>query len=132
MSEATPKKEEAKGTLPPLGQLWQIPAVLVALITFAVAAYIARHPVVSPATIDGDLAALRLAFESGNVVAGVTSAQRFLARYPSSRSVPFAHFVMACGKWAITEPMSTATRNDLNGCLSLFRKASAFGLPPAD
>jgi tetratricopeptide (TPR) repeat protein len=104
--------------------------MLAALVTFFVAAYIARHPLVRPAGIEADFAALKQAYEAGNPVLAAASAEKFIARYPRSTAVAFADFVLAEGKWAAVRANASATIADLSKCLTLYRKAQEGATSP--
>lgn len=137
MSEETPNKtpeaspggaSAQKGVQ--LSQLWQVPAMLAALITFFVASYIARHPITKPAGIETDFAALKQAYDAGNPVLAAVSAERFIARYPQSSAVGYAEFVLAEGKWASVKMNASATPADLAKCMALYRKAAQSAATP--
>jgi tetratricopeptide (TPR) repeat protein len=122
--------KQPKPAVPAPSQLWQIPTILLALLVFFVAVYIAWHPVRVPSTRAADLAALKMAYESGNVLTAVASAEKYIAKYPSGASEAFARFVLAYGKWSLARSNPAATRADLTSCLSQFRTALLLGLSP--
>ncbi len=121
----------AVAAIPRLADLWQIPGMLFALLIFFVAAYIASHPIETPSSYEADRQALVSAYEGGNTFSAVTSAQKFLARYPASDHEAFARFVLAYSTWQLTMSNPAATRRDLSACLASFRKALILGLPAA-
>jgi len=129
MSSESGEKQPAEAR-PRASQLWQVPGILLALAVFLVAAYIAGHPIETSSTRSADFAALTQAYESANAVAAVSSAQRFLKRYPSGDEEAFARFVLAYGKWQLTMSDPAATRADLAESLASFRKALMLGLAP--
>jgi tetratricopeptide (TPR) repeat protein len=130
MPAKAPTKPKTRA-ITPGSQLWQIPGVLIALLIFGVAAYIARHPIQEPGTLEADFAALKAAYEGTDSTAAVTSAERFLARHPSSDAEAFARFVFAYGKWDLGKSNPAARRSELSECLASFRKAELLGLAPA-
>jgi len=125
------KPQPAEKRIPPASELWQIPGVVVAVIVFLVAAYIARHPILRPARIDSDAAALKMAYESGSRATAASSAEKFLSRYPASPYEAFARFVLADSRWELVKSNPATTTRELSDCLTFYRTARLLGLAPA-
>jgi len=130
MPAKAPTKPKARAVTPG-SQLWQIPGVLIALLIFGVAAYVARHPIEEPSTLEADFTALKAAYEGADPASAITSAERFLTRHPSSDVEAFARFVFAYGKWDLGRSDPAARRSELSECIASFTKAELLGLAPA-
>ncbi len=126
------KTTESARRYPPAAELWQIPGIAAALAVFAVAAYVARHPMEGPSPRNNDFAALELAYQTGDTIVSAGSAERYLARYASagSREDTVARFILADSKWDLTRSNPATTNRDLVECLTAYRRALIPGLSP--
>jgi len=127
MDESTGKTEVKE--FPPASDLWQIPGIAAAVVTFLVAAYIARSPLEPPPSEPADFEALVMAYEAGEALAAAESARRYLARHPGADNEPLARFIFAASKWDLIKSDPAAITKDLTLCLESFNRALALGIP---